>query len=232
MAVEQFSSGEPEKPFYQIWIDAVTKPNVENYRQIVNDPKASLGTALLWLAGVGFLGSLISGLMGMIFGSSAAYMQYLGSDYAAPATFFGVIGGAFASIFFTPIGALIGVGLIQLVAKALGGTGDFEKFFYAFAAYWVPISLVNAVIGSIPVVGCLSVFVGIYGLVLMVFANEAAHEYETWKAVVSSIAVPLLLLIVLFACIFILVLLGVATALPFLEDFANQFGMMILPFFV
>jgi hypothetical protein len=229
MTNESFESGENQsKAFYQVWIDAVTKPNVENYRQIVRDPKASLGTALLWLAGVGFIGSLISGTIQSIFGTNAVYSDWLGSDYSIGTSFLGVIGGAFASIFLTPIVALIITGIVQLVSRALGGTGSFEKLFYGFAAYWVPISLINAIIGGIPVINCLSFIILIYALVLNVLANQAVHGYETWKAVVSSLGVPLLLFVILFACIMILVILGLASFAPIFENLADQLGMLLL----
>jgi hypothetical protein len=227
MAVEQFGSGDTGQPFYQVWIDAVTKPNVDNFRRIAGDPKASLGTALLWLAGIGFLSSLISGVLQSVFGVGAFYSDYLGNEYAVRTSFTGVIGGAFASIFFTPLVALIGVGIIQLVARALGGSGDFDKLFYSFAAFWVPISLVNALLGSIPMINCLTIPIAIYALVLMVFANQAVHGYDIGKAIISSIGVPLIIGVVLFACLVLLVVLGVASFLPFLEDFANQFGMLL-----
>jgi hypothetical protein len=230
MSVDQFGSGDSGRPFYQVWIDAVSKPNVENFRQIVGDPKASLGTALLWLAGAGFFSSLISGVLQSVFNVTTFYSDYLGYDVNVNTSFIGVIGGAFASIFITPLVALIGVGIIQLVARALGGTGDFDKLFYGFATFWVPISLVNAVIGGIPVINCLTFPIAIYALVLMVLANQAVHEYEVGKAILSSVGVPLVILVVLFACLVLLVVLGVASFLPFLENFANQYG-MLLPLF-
>jgi hypothetical protein len=229
MTVESFGSGENQsKPFYQVWIDAVTKPTAENYSQIVSDPKASLGTALLWLAGAGFINSLVSGTLRSVFDTTAFYSDYLGSEYTVGTSFLGVIGGAFASIFLAPLGALIFAGVIHLVSRVLGGSGSFEKYFYGFAAFWVPISLINAVIGGIPVINCLSVIIGIYALVLNVLANQAVHGYETWKAVVASLGVPLLLFLILFACIMILVIMGLASMGPLFEDLANQLSMIML----
>lgn len=228
MSVESFGSGENQsKPFYQVWIDAVTKPTAENYTQIVNDPKASLGTALLWLAGAGFISSLVSGTLQSIFNTTAFYTDYLGTEYSVGTSFLGVIGGAFASIFLAPLGALIFAGVIHLVSRVLGGSGSFDKYFYGFAAFWLPISLINAVIGGIPVINCLSVIVGIYALVLNVLANQAVHGYETWKAVVASLGVPLLLFLILFACIMILVIMGLASMGPIFEDLANQLSMIM-----
>ena len=228
MTVDTSGSDEYQsKPFYQIWIDAVSKPNLANFTEIVNDPNASLGTALLWLAGVGFLGSLISGTLQSIFGVNAAVYELLGTEYSTTTSFIGVIGGAFGSLIFTPLVAMVIVGLMHLVSRALGGDGSFEKMLFGFAAFWVPISLVNALIGSIPVIGCLSFVLSIYALVLNVFANQAVYGYDTGKAVISSVGVPVLIFVVLFACIIVLVIMGVAVSAPFLENFADQFGMLL-----
>lgn len=227
MSVESFESGENQsKPFYQVWIDAVTKPSVENFSQIVNNPQASLGTALLWLAGVSFINALISGVLESIFNVSI-FSNFLGNEYAPRVSFLGVIGGAFASLFIGPIVLLIMAGITHLVSRALGGSGSFENYFYGFAAFWVPISLINAVIGGIPVINCLTPILLIYALVLNVLANQATHGYETWKAIVSSLGVPLLLLLIVFACLLILVVLGLASFAPILENITDQLSMVM-----
>lgn len=228
MTDETFSSEEFEsKPIYQIWIDAVTKPNLANYTQIVNDPSASLGTALLWLAGAGFLGSLISGVIQSIFGVNAAAYELLGMEQTSTTSLFGVVGGAFGSLFITPIATLLLVGLMHLVSRALGGSGDFEKMFFGFAAFWVPISLANAVIGAIPVLGCISIIFSIYALILNIFANQAVYGYDTGKAVLASIGVPLFFVVIFFGCVLVLVAMGLAINAPFLQEFTNEFAMLI-----
>lgn len=216
------------KVFYEVWVDALTKPNIENYRQIVNDPSASMATALLWLTGVGFIGSLISGTLQSIFGVNAVFSDVLGSGYATSTSIFGVIAGAFASLFLTPLFSLLITGGMHLVARALGGSGSFEKMFSGFASFWVPISLINSVLGGIPLINCLTIFVSIYALVLSVISNQAVHGYDAGKAMSSSIGVPLLFGVLIFGCIVVLVILGVAAGTPFLENFANQFGMLLL----
>jgi hypothetical protein len=84
----------------------------------------------------------------------------------------------------------------------LGGTGTFEKLFYGFAAYGAPLGLVTSALGAIPFLGCLAFPLGIYGIVLNVIANQAANEYDTGKAVISSLA-PALVIFLLCCCIIV-----------------------------
>ena len=194
----------------ETWIKALTQPREEAYLSIVNDPGGSVGKAILWLAGFGFVGGLITGISNAIFGTSALqqfsdmYSQYGEIPFTPPQTaggFFSIVSGAFGGLFGGVIGALIFVGLVQLVSKMLGGTGTFEQLFYAGAAYSAPLGLVTSVLSAIPFVGlCLSPLLGIYGLVLSVIANKATHEYDTGKAVIAVLA-PGLVVFILCCCV-------------------------------
>ena len=196
----------------ETWIKALTKPNDRAYREIVNDSGASLGKAILWLAGFGFLGGLFSGIGRSLFGTSVMdqftqFTELAGTDFPIPMSvptggsgFLSVVGGSFFGAAGGVIGALIIVGLVHLVSRALGGTGSFEKLFYGTAAYSAPLGLVTSVIGTIPIVNCLGLPLGIYGIVLAVLANKAAHEYDTGKAVIATLA-PLLVIFLLCCCV-------------------------------
>jgi len=187
-------------------IKAVTQPKDEGYRQIVNDPGASLGKAVLWLAVSGFLGGLFTGFVSWIFGTSAFDMVSQYTDYDIPRT-----SGSFLSVVTNPIGGAIGaiigafllVGLIHLVSKMLGGEGSFEKMFYASAAFTAPLGLVTSVLNAIPFIRCLTIFVSIYILVLTVIANKVVYGYDTGKAVIASIA-PVLVVFLFCCCIVVI----------------------------
>jgi hypothetical protein len=194
------------------WIKALTQPNQAAYRQIVNDPGASIGKAILWLAIFGFVGGLLSGIIQAIGGASAMQqVSQLFSDYGdipmqLPArtggTFMTIVSSAFGGLIGGIIGAMLYAALVQVVAKMLGGTGTFEKLFYGFTAYGAPLGMVTSVIGAIPFIGCLGIPLGIYGIVLNVIANQAANEYDTGKAVISSLA-PALVIGLLCCCVVI-----------------------------
>jgi len=194
----------------ETWIKALTQPREDAYRSIVNDPGASIGKAVLWLAGFGFVGGLLSGIGAAIFGSSAfqqidqIFSQYGGMSFDMPATrggFMAIVSNSFGGLFGAVIGGLILVGLVQLVSRMLGGTGSFEKLFYGYAAYAAPMLLVTGLIGSIPFVNfCLSPLLGIYGIVLAVMANKATHGYDTGKAVIAVLA-PAFIFFLLCCCV-------------------------------
>ncbi len=195
----------------ETWIKALTQPNKGAYRQIVNDPGASVGKAVLWLLLFGFIGGLLTGIIRAIGGTSfmdqiGQYANYGDIPFQMPAqsgsAFMQIVGSAFGGLFGGVIGALIYAALVQLVAKALGGTGTFEKLFYGFAAYGAPLGMVTSVLSAIPFLGCLSIPLGIYGIVLNVVANQAANEYDTGKAVISSLA-PGLVIFLLCCCVII-----------------------------
>ncbi len=83
------------------------------------------------------------------------------------------------------VGMIIVVGIQNLVARALGGEGGFDDLIYAYASFSAPLSLIGAAVGLIPVLGCLSIFVGLYGLVLNVIAVKAVHRVDTGRAILS-----------------------------------------------
>lgn len=220
----------------ETWIKALTQPNKGAYRQIVNDPGASIGKAVLWLLLFGFVGGLLTGIIRSIGGTSfidqiSQYTTDFGDiPFQMPASsgsaFMTIVGSAFGGLFGGVIGALIYAALVQLVAKMLGGTGTFEKLFYGFAAYGAPLGMVTSVLGAIPFVGCLSLPLGIYGIVLNVVANQAANEYDTGKAVISSLA-PALLLGLLCCCIIAVVsIAGGAILGPVIGDVFNNLSTM------
>lgn len=206
----------------QTFIKALTKPNEQAYREIVNDPGASVGKGILWFAVAGFISGTISGLINWLFGTSTLSQLSQYTDYDIPiragGSFLGMIGSAFSGLFGAIIGALIVVGLVQLVAKMLGGIGTFQKLFYGYAAAQAPLGMVTAILGSIPFLGCLALPLGIYGIVLNVIANKAANEYDTGKAVISTLA-PIIV-ITLFCCC-IIAIVGAIGGLAFGDIFQS-----------
>lgn len=193
----------------QVWIKAFTQPNRTAYEEIAEDPGASLGKGILWIAIAGFLGGLISGILGLIFNGGMLSMlgQYAGDyGYAFQRTGGGilsVIGSTFGGMVGGVIGALIVTGIVQLVARALGGTGSFDKLFYTFAAIQAPLVLITSLLGGIPLLGCITPLFSIYGLVLMVIANQAVHQYDTGKAVLSTLT-PIIIIFLLCCCVIVI----------------------------
>jgi hypothetical protein len=231
---EEISSPNHYSPLgaVETWVKALTQPNEGAYREIVNDPGASVGKAVLWLLGFGFVGGLLSGIIQAITGSSyldqiSQFTQYGDIPFEVPArtggAFMSIVGSAFGGLIGGVLGALIYAALVMLVARALGGTGTFEKLFYGFTAYGAPLGMVTSVIGAIPFIGCLGLPLAIYGLVLNVIANKAANDFDTGKAVISSLA-PALVIALLCCCVIVLIsIVGGAMLAPIFGDWANSF---------
>jgi hypothetical protein len=113
----------------------------------------------------------------------------------------------------------------------LGGTGSFEKLFYGYAAYAAPMLLVTGLVGAIPFVNfCLSPLLGIYGIVLAVIANKAAHGYDTGKAVIAVLA-PGLVIFLLCCCVFFVFGAALSAILgPAVENvFGNLQNNLVIP---
>jgi hypothetical protein len=213
-APEQPSPPTPSE-WFDIWIKAVTNPNVDTYQEIAR--RADVKTAYIWLGIAYLISSLISmviyGLSMLVMTSgSGPYGDFgLGAESAGLIVVYGCCG----VLGYTIVGIAVFSGLTALsnaIAKAFGGVGDFRQLVYCMAAYIVPVSVVSSVIGllaQIPCVGALigllGIAVSIYAVVLNVIAIMAVHQIETWQAIVSSVAVFALILVIV-ACVVIAIL--------------------------
>lgn len=193
----------------QTWIRVLTGPGEAVFEQEQNSPQATLTTGLIWTV----LAAVVTGVLGFIqsllFASSAAGMMemFAGMDLPpesramlesmAGGGMLAGMGGASSllTIIISPIIFLIGAGIIHLLANILGGQGDFGRFAYLFAAIGAPISIVNSVLGFIPVVGgCVAFLLTIYSVVLNYFAIKVSYNLSSGRAI-AVLAIPLVLLI-------------------------------------
>jgi len=208
----------------QTWIRVLSGPNEGTFEREQESPNATLTTALIWtvIAAVvaavfGFIQSLIfassaQGIMGMISQmdlppeSSAMINQMMAGGLLT-----GMSGvGAFLGILITPIAFLIGVGIIHLLANMLGGRGDFGRYAYLAAAIGAPISIVNAFLGFIPVVGgCVGLLLTLYSIVLNYFAIKVGYSLSSGRAI-AVILIPLVVGLAAVLCIAFFVFAAVA----------------------
>jgi hypothetical protein len=202
----------------QSWLNVLTRPGEPAFEEERIKPHADLSTAAIWIA----VAALISGLFALI-GGAIAVRQFnamggfeglLGqfnlppdvmSQIPAGVPFFGApgtgIGALIGAIIWSIIGYLIFVAILQLVAKVLGGTGNFGKYAYLIATFHVPITIANAILGIIPLLGgCLVLILSIYEIVLAFYATRVEHKLPPGKAIVVVLA-PVLLILLAFCCI-------------------------------
>lgn len=119
-------------------------------------------------------------------------------------------------LFFAPLGFYIGNGLNFLVARLLGGQGEFTPQAYLFSLFGVPLGVVVGVLGLVPCVGPLVSFgISIFGLVLGIQAMQVVHRLSSGKAAVSVLW-PLVFLIIIPCCLVVmLALMGPAIGTVF-----------------
>jgi len=99
----------------------------------------------------------------------------------------------------TPLGFLIGQGVIYLIAKAVGGTGNFQEQAYVMSTFWAPLLIVQ----HIPIIGAFIGFIaGLYSLYLTYLALQPTHRLDSSKALMV-VGILLAIGLVLAVCAFI-----------------------------
>lgn len=224
-----FSNQSPVKSysFIEASIKALTSPSQATYRSLVQDPGASAGKGFLWVAVASVVSTLIGILLFQVFPQNPIfqYMGEYGGEYLDAATrvnAFGIVTSLLCGIplgvFFAVLGFAIWTGLLHLIARLLGGTGDYGKLVYMMALIGVPFSLVSSILAPIPYLGCITFLITIYVLVLEVLAIDAVHQFGAAKAVLT-ILVPVIILCLVLICI--VVGLGSFFYIAFQETFQN-----------
>jgi hypothetical protein len=199
---------------FQTWRNVLTKPGELVFEEERTKPEATLTTALIWIVGAAIVAAVLGLLRGLIFVNSGFMDQMISQMKLPPeaaqqvntllsrGAMGGMMGGAsLASIIFTPLGFLIGAGILHLIATLLGGRGNFGNYTYLLASFQAPIALINAVLSFVPVVGvCLTGILSIYSIVLTYFATKVEYNLTSGKAI-AVVLIPVLFVILLLACV-------------------------------
>jgi hypothetical protein len=211
--------------WFQTWLNVTTRPGEPVFEEERAKPQANLTTAAIWVG----LVALVAGIFSLIQGAIAVrQLQAVGGlqgilgqlDLPAevmgpamdqlnqlPAGFIPGVGrpgvgltALFGGIFGAIISFIIFAGLLQLVAKILGGTGSFSKYTYLLAAVYVPVTLVSSVLGIVPLLGgCVTFIVWIYQLVLAYYATRVEHKLSSGRSIIVVLA-PLIILLIVGCC--------------------------------
>jgi hypothetical protein len=96
---------------------------------------------------------------------------------------------------------VIGILIQNVAAKLMGGQGTYRQLAYAEAAFTAPIALIGAILGVVPIVGLLTLPLGLYQYVLTVIAIKGVHRFGWLQAIISSLAVVILVIIVVVAIV-------------------------------
>ncbi len=229
-------SGGGPTPFYQVWINALTKPNEQTFADIANSGNAKATTAYLWI----FIGSLVQIFLSALVQSAA--MRRLLEQAGGSGNQLG--GGGIATrligaICGAPVGAVIvtlffaiGIFIIQWIAKMFGGKGTPDQLAYAMASIAAPYSIIAgvfALFGAIPFVGlCFSIILGIAGLyilVLQVMAIKGVNQFG-WGQAIGSLFIPGVVIGIFCGC---LAFGAVALLGPAIRNAFNQINQSLTP---
>lgn len=189
----------------EIWSQAITQPNLQSYQDLMEESNRTLTRAFLWLMGASAIGFLIQ-LPLTLLSDNNVFEAALGSALAVVVCFpfLIVIGFGFY---------LLGQAIIFVIAKVLGGKGEFTDQVWLSTAYSAPASLVSAVLGYLNLIPCIGALVSLgfalYTFVLGVIALNTVHQYG-WFRAVATLILPLLLFVFFICCV--LIVLGGATA--------------------
>jgi len=213
---------------WQSWLKASTGPNDATFAELRQKPDATVTTAVIWMAIYGVVAAIAGLISSMIFAGTiqgalpavleqmnlppaeAAQVEqalrFLPGNVAAGAGF-----SSLANIVMVPVWFLIGVGIYHLIARLLGGTGEYGRLAYLSAAFSAPLGIVTTLLSMVPLVSCLTPIITIYSLVLAYFAVKVEHGLSSGRAIMV-ILIPALVIIALAAC-FIFGIVGMVLAI-------------------
>lgn len=203
----------------------VVRPAVANFEEHERD---ALGWALLYVAlgaavtaAIGWLAYLVQAPFlerqyAQLFAELAKIEAATGQDLAFEQLFAPSNPGIpiISNVLSTMVGFLTYLGIVFLLGRALGGTGSLGELAYDMALFWVPVSLVSALVNafSIGFFSCLTapvaVFVTAYGLYLTFLSVQSGMNLPARKAL-TLVLIPALLWLATL-CAVVLVVLALA----------------------
>jgi hypothetical protein len=136
------------------------------------------------------IGGLISGVFGGI--RAATQQGNVGS---------GLIGGALGAV----IGFYIYLGLVYLLGRAFGGTGNFGELGYDVALFTAPITAISSLLSIIPVLGGIAALaLAIYNIYLTYLGIQSGMNLPKDKAILVMVII-FLIAVLIVGCIAALV---------------------------
>ena len=192
---------------WQKWINVTTRPGVASFAQEL--PTANWRD--IWLSLIGL--AMLSAITGAIAALYTSQTLTLPRADGTTTTVHIPAGASWFTIITVPLAFFVGVAILFVIAKIFGGTGTFLEQSYAMALYYVPIQGVIALLGLLPILGGLAAFVlGIYEIVLSVFAIAASQRLTIGRSV-AVVLLPAVILFLLVCGLIVFVAAIVAAAL-------------------
>ena len=173
----------------QIWKSALMKPKM-TFKKEVKKADLGLGAKHILLAG-----AIVGLLMGIASLNPIVVVILL-----------------FLYPILSLVGWLLGVGIIYLFAKLLGGKGNIVQQGYLTAIYAAPLSIITTILSLIPFVGIwISILVSLYAFYLLTLALKEVHKYSTGRAILTWL-MPFIIIGILVAVLVAVVLVAFVTS--------------------
>lgn len=187
------------------YIKVLTKPGAMTFAEEMG--KASWDIVWVQLIVYAIIGTIL-GYLGTLISGSALNTSSTGS--LNPAILQSLrsitLGASFGQIVLIPLFFFIGMAIVYGLARAFGGQGRFLTQGYTFLLFDTPLGILSSLLALIPIAGgIIALAIGIYRIVLAIFAVMAVHNLRGGKAsavILIPIGVVLLLscaLVVVFA---------------------------------
>lgn len=201
----------------ETWRRVLTQPGEPVFEQERTNPNATLQTALIWMLIAGVVAAIFGWIAGLIgLSSAAAMISQMGLPPEVEAqmgpmmsTMMGSAG--LAAIITVPVFFLIGTFITHLIAKLLGGQGEYSPYAYLASTYQAPITMISSILAIIPFAGgCVSFLLSIYSWVLTYFAVKVNYNLTSGRAL-AVVLIPLAIVIVLALCVSFVVAGMIAT---------------------
>ena len=203
------------RAWYTLWWDVWTLPGTETFRQMLEETNGGAGRGFLWVVFSGILSAVAYAVLMFAFPNIS-----LNSIPAANRQMFqtfGAVGNFLCIPIASIVGAAITAGIYHGLARLFGGTGEWGRLVFCFAAIQAPTTLI-ALASSMPVsilssskstlvlpVAVFSILfslvLSVYTTALYVFALKATENIGTGKAI-TIILLPGILGLVAFGCLF------------------------------
>lgn len=197
---------------FRAFIDAVTKPSVQNFENLLQNPVVTPNNAYLWVAIASAIGGLVLALGNSIFNSQIR--ETIGMLIG-----FLVCSGPLSAL-VAVLAVVISAAVASAIARAFGGVGSYSQTVSLYGVISSPMLLINLVIGAIPFVNILTFFTGLYQVFLYIQAIRAAHKIDGLKAAIAALAIPVLtfccalVIFVLFMSVFAVAFADVFSSIP------------------
>lgn len=191
-------------------IAVLTRPSASTFEE---HEQNNLGWALIYSLIAGLLNAVISWIGSLLF-RQQVMMQIPDMDPEIVAAQPGLFTLIISTLIGTVIGLLIYWGIVYLLGRAFGGTGEFGELAYGFALFSAPLTVIGGLVSIIPFVGVfLSFAVSIYGLYLTYLAIQSGMNLPANKAlyvvlILFAIGLAIVLCIAVFFAALIAAFIG------------------------